>query len=63
MEIVDLVDLLSSKLVAILYVVPLYTGAGLNGQPRPLSYTEEVVGSSPISPTLEILNLLKPLVD
>jgi hypothetical protein len=57
MEIVDLLDNSPSKLAAILYFLPPYIGAGLNGQPSPLSYTEEVVGSSPVPSIKEPLGV------
>jgi hypothetical protein len=42
-----------------------YGNHGLNGQPLPLSYTEEVVGSSPIPTTqeplgVEVFTFIKP---
>jgi hypothetical protein len=53
----DLLYNFPSNLVAFLDFLPPYKGAGLNGQPLPLSYTEEVVGSSPIPPTVKPLDV------
>jgi hypothetical protein len=51
MFIMDMLDNLPVKIDAKLDVLLPQMGAGLNGHPLPIPYTEEVVGSSPIPPT------------
>jgi hypothetical protein len=51
MEIVGLLDNLTAKLVALLYVSPPNIGSGLNGHSCSLSYKVEIVGLSPLPPT------------